>query len=93
LLPLYAQHCRAIITDHGAFVLFNVYVPNAGDRPDRARLTAKLAFLQALQERVDALLGSGRQVRLVLYNTEHTAAISSCAAGEAGAPASTTRKG
>jgi exonuclease III len=54
--------CRALITDHGAFVLFNVYVPNAGDRPERARLPAKLAFLQALQERVDALLGSGRQV-------------------------------
>jgi exonuclease III len=65
LLLLCAHPCRAIITDHGAFVLFNVYVPNAGDRPDRARLPAKLAFLQALQERVDALLGSGRQVRLV----------------------------
>ncbi|WIA36495.1 hypothetical protein OEZ86_007794 [Tetradesmus obliquus] len=63
---LLAEGCeregRALITDHGAFVLFNVYVPNAGDRTARARLPAKLAFLQALQERVDALLGSGRQV-------------------------------
>lgn len=53
---------RAIVTDHGAFVLFNVYVPNAGDRPERARLAAKLSFLTALRERVEELLGAGRQV-------------------------------
>jgi exonuclease III len=51
------------VTDHGAFVLFNVYVPNAGDRPERARLAAKLSFLTALRERVEDLLGAGRQVR------------------------------
>jgi len=50
------------VTDHGSFVLFNVYVPNAGERPERARLAAKLAFLQALKERVDSLLMQGRQV-------------------------------
>lgn len=53
---------RSIWTDHGNFVLFNVYVPNAGDRPERARLQAKVAFLQSLKERVDVLVGSGRQV-------------------------------
>lgn len=51
------------MTDHGSFVLFNVYVPNAGDRPERARLPAKLSFLSALKERVDELRGAGRQVR------------------------------
>jgi exonuclease III len=50
------------VTDHGTFVLFNLYVPNAGDRPARARLPAKLSFLAALKERVDDLLGAGRQV-------------------------------
>lgn len=50
------------MTDHGNFVLFNVYVPNAGDRPERARLSAKVAFLTALKEKIDVLVGSGRQV-------------------------------
>jgi len=61
-VPLLA-HCRVVVTDHGSFVLFNVYVPNAGDRPERARLPAKLSFLSALKERVDELRGAGRQVR------------------------------
>lgn len=54
---------RVVETDHGAFVLLNVYVPNAGDRPPRPRLEAKLAFLVALQGRVRQLLDAGRQVR------------------------------
>jgi exonuclease III len=57
-----ALYGRLVVTDHGSFVLFNVYVPNAGERPERARLAAKLAFLQALKERVDSLLMQGRQV-------------------------------
>jgi exonuclease III len=51
-----------VVTDHGGFVLFNVYVPNAGDRPARARLGAKLSFLAGLKEQVDELLRAGRQV-------------------------------
>ena len=55
--------CRVVITDHGAFVLINVYVPNAGDRPARARLAFKLAFLRALKAKADALVAAGREVR------------------------------
>ena len=57
-----SMSCRAVVTDHGSFVLFNIYVPNAGDRPERARLPAKLSFLSALKQQVDELLGAGRQV-------------------------------
>ena len=53
---------RVVCTDHGHFVLLNVYVPNAGGRPDRPRLAAKLAFLQALTAKADALVAEGREV-------------------------------
>ncbi|KAF8065610.1 Lrrc47 [Scenedesmus sp. PABB004] len=67
--PLEADGCeregRCVLTDHGCFVLLNVYVPNAGDRPARARLGAKLAFLAALRARVDDLHAAGRKVVVV----------------------------
>jgi exodeoxyribonuclease III len=61
---------RVMVTDHGAFVLVNVYVPNAGDapkgRPDaKPRLAYKLRFLDALRRRCDALAAAGREVLLV----------------------------
>ncbi len=50
------------MTDHGAFVLLNAYVPNAGDHPVRPRLPYKLAFLRALRAKMDELVqGQGRQ--------------------------------
>ncbi|GFR44092.1 hypothetical protein Agub_g5254, partial [Astrephomene gubernaculifera] len=53
---------RLVLTDHGSFVLLNVYVPNAGDRPDRPRLPYKLAFLRALRNKMDELTAEGRMV-------------------------------
>lgn len=80
--------CRALITDHGHFVLLNVYVPNAGSMPERARLGAKLAFLAALKDKVDDLLGAGRQVRRgtsIKHITGHpTTQIPSCQKGQWG---------
>ena len=49
-------------TDHGQFVLFNIYAPNAGERPARSRAHLKLRFLQALKDKADALLAAGREV-------------------------------
>jgi exonuclease III len=60
-----------VITDHGAFVLVNVYVPNAGDRPARARLPYKLRFLQALQRACDELMAQGREVLPLLLRPWH----------------------
>jgi hypothetical protein len=53
---------RVVITDHGAFVLVNVYVPNAGERPARSRLDFKVRFLRALKDKCDALAAAGREV-------------------------------
>eukprot|EP00887_Chlorella_sp_A99_P002530 scaffold6.g2530.t1 len=62
---------RIVVTDHGAFVLVNVYVPNAGDRPARSRLSYKLRFLEAslrdpaLRSKCDALAAAGRELLIV----------------------------
>ncbi|KAL4443537.1 hypothetical protein ABPG75_011274 [Micractinium tetrahymenae] len=56
---------RIVVTDHQHFVLVNVYVPNAGDRPDRSRLPFKLRWLAALKKKVDGLAAAGREVLIV----------------------------
>ena len=53
------------MTDHGAFLLFNVYAPNAGERPARARLPFKLKWFEALRAKIDSCLAAGREVVLV----------------------------
>ncbi|KAJ3414332.1 Class II abasic (AP) endonuclease [Chytridiales sp. JEL 0842] len=53
---------RVVITDHGLFVLFNVYVPNSHSE-DREHF--KLRFLNALEIRTKALLSMGREVIIV----------------------------
>lgn len=50
---------RCITTDHGNFVLINVYVPAASVE---GRITFKMHFLHALQDKVRALQANGRQV-------------------------------
>ncbi|CAL8460704.1 g235 [Coccomyxa elongata] len=57
---------RVVLTDLGAFVLINVYVPNAGNRTgDGERTAFKVRFLEALKEKADALRAAGRQVIIV----------------------------
>lgn len=58
------------MTEHGGeFILINVYVPNAptancvgGVGKERPRLAYKLRFLNALLEKMDQLVASGKQV-------------------------------
>ncbi|CAM6082517.1 unnamed protein product [Calypogeia fissa] len=66
---------RIIETDHGSFVLVNVYVPNAGDRDEgRPRLDFKIRFLQALKGKCDDLVSLGRHVVVVGdFNIAHKA--------------------
>ena len=53
-----------VLTDHGAFVLINVYAPNAGDRAaGRPRLAYKLRWLAALAAKAAALTAAGREAR------------------------------
>ncbi|MCO5593298.1 hypothetical protein L7F22_047306 [Adiantum nelumboides] len=67
--PLLEELCnegRVVETDHGSFILINVYSPNAGEREQgRPRLGFKLSFLKALKRKCDGLVHSGRHIILV----------------------------
>eukprot|EP00743_Colponemidia_sp_Colp-15_P005702 GILK01006130.1.p1 GENE.GILK01006130.1~~GILK01006130.1.p1 ORF type:complete len:430 (+),score=47.73 GILK01006130.1:191-1291(+) len=54
------QEGRCVMTDHGSFVLFNVYFPNSGAGDDRMKY--KVAFHEAFQAEVEKLLHQGRNV-------------------------------
>lgn len=51
---------RIVVTDHGAFVLLNIYFPNAGRGPERLRY--KMEFYAAFRAYVDHLVAEGRDV-------------------------------
>jgi exodeoxyribonuclease III len=53
---------RCLMTDHGSFVIFNVYVPNSGDRCKR--FPFKLKFLRALEAAASIEKARGKQVIL-----------------------------
>ena len=61
----FSNEGRIVLTDLSSFVLINVYVPNAGRRPERSRLPQKLNFLKALLEKCRELEKKGREVILV----------------------------
>ena len=50
---------RAFVVDFGLFVLINLYCPNEGSD---ARAPYKLNFHYMLRERVNQLIGEGREV-------------------------------
>ena len=54
------QEGRAVRTDHGRFILFNLYVPATGG--DETRINFRLTMLSALESAVKPLIDSGRQV-------------------------------
>ena len=54
--------CRVVLTDHEAFVLINIYGPNAGGRSDGPRYDLKLRFFQALHAKCASLRAAGREV-------------------------------
>ena len=51
-----------MMTDHGSFVVFNVYVPNSGS--NNARLPFKLRFLHALRAAMQEQRAKGKAVVL-----------------------------
>ncbi|KAJ7561159.1 hypothetical protein O6H91_03G016700 [Diphasiastrum complanatum] len=52
---------RCLVTDHGSFVLFNIYGPNVGSG-DLERQDFKLKFFKGLQNRWEGLLSKGRTI-------------------------------
>ncbi|KAF3440299.1 hypothetical protein FNV43_RR18583 [Rhamnella rubrinervis] len=55
---------RCVVTDHGHFVLFNVYGPRA-QSDDMERIEFKLKFYKILQKRWESLLCQGRRIFVV----------------------------
>ncbi|KAI5060260.1 hypothetical protein GOP47_0024680 [Adiantum capillus-veneris] len=55
---------RCIVTDHGSFVLFNIYGPCV-QPDDTARMDFKLKFYQVLQCRWESLLRAGKRLIVV----------------------------
>nr|XP_017219513.1 PREDICTED: DNA-(apurinic or apyrimidinic site) lyase 2 isoform X3 [Daucus carota subsp. sativus] len=68
---------RCIITDHGHFVLFNIYGPRA-DPDDAERIQFKHNFFKILQKRWDAILRQGRRLIVVGDINIAPAAIDRC---------------
>ena len=54
---------RCVMTNHGKFVLFNVYVPHGGRTPEG--LASKMKFLNALRKAMDLQRKDGKAVMLV----------------------------
>ncbi|KAK8710444.1 hypothetical protein V6N13_145767 [Hibiscus sabdariffa] len=71
---------RCIITDHGHFVLFNLYGPRAGD-DDADRILFKLNFFKMLEKRWESLLQQGRRILVVGDLNIAPCAIDRCDAG------------
>lgn len=55
---------RCVVTDHGHFVLFNIYGPRAGG-DDTERIQFKKTFYRILQKRLESLLHQGRRIFVV----------------------------
>ncbi|XWS33863.1 hypothetical protein CRYUN_Cryun22dG0119500 [Craigia yunnanensis] len=71
---------RCIITDHGHFVLFNLYGPRAGS-DDADRIQFKLNFFKILEKRWESLLHRGRRIFVVGDLNIAPCAIDRCDAG------------
>ena len=67
--PLTAGRC--MLTDHGAFLLLNIYAPNAGRGPEH--LEKKMEFYDELSLAMDRWTQEGRKVVITGdINTAHT---------------------
>lgn len=68
---------RCLITDHGHFVLFNIYGPRAV-QDDSDRVQFKLTFFKMLERRWEGLLHKGRRIIIVGDLNIAPAAIDRC---------------
>ncbi|XP_006851921.2 DNA-(apurinic or apyrimidinic site) lyase 2 isoform X2 [Amborella trichopoda] len=71
---------RCVITDHGHFVLFNIYGPRAqSDNVERVQF--KFTFFKVLQKRWEAILNQGRTIFIVGDLNIAPSAMDCCDAG------------
>lgn len=66
----YDSEGRIVITDHGPFLLYNIYFPNGGSGQERHLF--KRRFLKDLNLHLEGVIASGREIILVGdYNVAH----------------------
>lgn len=58
--PRFDSEGRSVCTDHGDFLLYNVYFPNGKASPER--LAYKMDFYAAIQKHLNARVAEGRRV-------------------------------
>lgn len=67
----YSSEGRIVMTDHGAFDLYNIYFPNGGSGDERHKFKQK--FLKDLNAHLHGKLKKGREIIVVGdYNVAHT---------------------
>lgn len=70
-IPEYDSEGRIVMTDHGAFDLYNIYFPNGGSGDERHNFKQK--FLKDLNLHLKEKLATGREIIVVGdYNVAHT---------------------
>lgn len=66
----YDSEGRVVVTDHGAFLLYNIYFPNGGSGQERHEF--KQVFLEDLNQHLAEKIASGREIIVVGdYNVAH----------------------
>ncbi|CAN5582547.1 exodeoxyribonuclease III [soil metagenome] len=69
-IELYDNEGRVVISDHGKFLLYNIYFPNGGSGPERHNF--KQIFLYALNDHLKQKIADGREIIVVGdYNVAH----------------------
>lgn len=69
-IEAYDDEGRVVVSDHGAFLLYNIYFPNGGSGDERHQFKQK--FLNDLLLHLQAKLKSGREIIVVGdYNVAH----------------------
>lgn len=59
----YDHEGRIVVTDHGSFLLYNIYFPNGGGSPERHQF--KQEFLSDLNRHLRTTIASGREIIVV----------------------------
>lgn len=69
-IEIYDGEGRVVISDHGAFLLYNIYFPNGGSGSERHDF--KQIFLKTLNDHLKEKIAAGREVVVVGdYNVAH----------------------
>lgn len=70
-IDIYDSEGRIVLSDHGKFILYNIYFPNGGSGPERHAFKQK--FLADIKVELESQINLGREIVVVGdYNVAHT---------------------